>query len=290
MFLLIGDHNPGVISLGLELKERAHNVVNIDSESFSNEMRYNLDITSNSNDIKLVINGIEYTSDEISGVFIQPIHLWSGDLPEDEKDRDYTIAEKHSALLAFINSFNGRIINRYNSNLWFQTTPYYYDSSPLFSSVGIRVPEMIVTGDYDNLVSFLENKEYDVVYYPNSERIYYRIDSPEEGSKLRDLLKYFPVRLVELLEGDVFRFILIDDNSFTFKKDGDPSDDYEEVSASITEIRDKLGLVMCGFSLLKTPSGEWYGIDIKPYPNWSDCPDDLNRQITIKVADYLEGI
>lgn len=242
----------------------------------------------------------------ITGVFVRYPSEEARAVPADASPAHLQLfhAEHDLGLAALLEDLPCTVINRSNGAMSNHSKPY---QCLLIREAGLRVPPTLITNDPVRAAAFIEEANGDVIYKSISGiRSIVRRPGPEQLRRLH-LLDNGPAQFQAFIPGDNVRVHTIGDRLFATEvkteavdyryaaRDGLPIEMTEtmlppHVEHACFALTRRLGLVMAGIDLKRTPDGEYVCFEINPAPGFLYYEQHSGQAISDAVVDILAGV
>jgi len=243
--------------------------------------------------------------DDVTGIFVRYPGQEARVPPPGTAEQEAQLyhAEIDLGLAALLEDVSCTVINRANGAMSNHSKPY---QGLLIREVGLLVPPTLVTNDPARAAAFIAEAEGDVIYKSLSGvRSIVRRPGPEQLRRLH-LLEHAPAQFQRFIPGDNVRVHTIGDRLFATEvhteavdyryaaRDGLAIEMFEtslppRVEEACFVLTARLGLVMAGIDLKRTPDGEYYCFEINPAPGFLYYEQHSGQPISDAVVDVLAG-
>lgn len=138
----------------------------------------------------------EAASGEIEGVLMRDIgframHDWS------ESDAQYMSAEMQAALLGWLWSLPGVVVNRVPAWLFYRPRPSFLYWMPYLVRAGLRVPSTVIGNDTERLKDWRARHAEGAVLSPISDHTHFQLQTDAEWEGVMGIARHAPVLLEE---------------------------------------------------------------------------------------------
>ena len=201
MYLILGSaFDPCCVLVKSALKARGHDVRTMDS-LFSEPHRFAWRFAGGGSlrkgSSRIGMPGEwEAASDEIEGVLMRDIgframHDWS------EADARYISAEMQAALLGWLWSLTGVVVNRVPAWLFYRPRPSFLYWMPHLVRAGLRVPSTVIGNDTERLKDWRAHHAEGAVLSPISDHTHFQLQTDAEWAGVMGIARHAPVLLEE---------------------------------------------------------------------------------------------
>jgi glutathione synthase/RimK-type ligase-like ATP-grasp enzyme len=170
------------------------------------------------------------------------------------------------------------------------------------SQLGIRIPKTLVSNSLEEIQSFYEHMNGDVILkYPQGGSNTIKLKSDDLLNKgFKDRLSIVPVKIQECIEGTDIRAYVLNDTIFALEIHADSVDFREspmafrkaielplEIQQHCLALRKAVGLVFTGIDMKRTPQNEFVFFEANPTPVFLYDEVATGYPISQSVADFL---
>lgn len=243
---------------------------------------------------------------EVSGMFVrypgEDARVAPPGTPKEQAQAYH--AEHDLALAGLLEDLPCTVINRANGAMSNHSKPV---QALLIREAGLRIPPTLVTNDPARAAAFIDEAGGDVIYKSISGvRSIARRPGPQQLQRLH-LLRYAPAQFQKFIPGDNVRVHTVGDRLFVTEirteavdyryaaRDGLTIEMSEttlppRVERACFDLTHRLGLIMAGIDLKRTPEGEYYCFEINPAPGFLYYEQHSGQPISDGVVDALTRV
>lgn len=135
-------------------------------------------------------------SDDIEGVLVRE-SAWNGTDDWSEKDAQYMSAEMQAAMLGWLWSLGGVVVNRPPAWLFYRMRPAFLSWVPLLHDAGLPTPVTVISNDADRLTGWRRRHEDGLVFAPLTSADHFQVRTDAEWAAVLRLAHHVPVVLEE---------------------------------------------------------------------------------------------
>jgi hypothetical protein len=211
--------------------------------------------------------------------------------PEDfeTKDGQYVSAEWFALVMGLINQTNSTVINRLKPALWYKLRLAPADLLAIAPECGFRLPHTMVTTRVEDARTFCAASVDGADYSPLTQPAHFPIRGPKDMDRLMTLGEYLPFQLVETLDGETAKVLVVGESVFRIESDGEASDDVSpDLATKCRCLADVLGLTF--FELTTTHArGEWFCHELNRHPTLLECNPRTQARIAHQLTCLLRA-
>lgn len=203
-------------------------------------------------------------------------------------------------LIAFVDAFPGRVVNRPSVASSNSVKPY---QAGLIASHGFPPIPTLVTTSPEDARAFIDANGGEVIFKSISwRRSRVRRVTPEDLARL-DHVRNCPTQFQKFIPGNDIRVHRVDQELFATEIVAS-ADDYryvpvhgertmravdlpKEVAARCLTLAEGLGMDVCGIDLRRTPDGEYYCFEVNPIPGYIFYEQFTGQRIGDAIAHWL---
>ena len=135
-------------------------------------------------------------SEKIEGVFVRET-VPSLEQNWNERDQQYVVAEMQAALLGWLWSLPGTVINRPPAWLFYRPRPSFLFWVPLLQRSGLRTPQTVISNDKEQLKTWRSKHEDGSIFSPLTGNTSFRLRTEGEWKGIFGVARHTPVLLQE---------------------------------------------------------------------------------------------
>jgi hypothetical protein len=251
----------------------------------------------NSNNF-LVINSYKVQHENISGVLARLQQPLDTDIDPDmnKEDQFYTRYELEAAWKGLLKLLSWRVINSQSTNIVVPTS-----TERAITKCDFKLPKTFITSNLESASQFYENCNQRTVLSSPSKQINGQLIEGQQGlSYLQKVLTKHPICLQEAPLGLWFQVFTVGDRSFgssfcvetiagEIRKTNTQTVELSPIlQEKCCKLAQALHLEFAQFYLLQTNDGKNYCFDVKDFPTYEQCDEQLQEDITAALAELLK--
>jgi hypothetical protein len=285
MHLLLGQlDDPCCHGVYAELRARGEPVQTI-ANPLTEPSRFSWRLDSRQSHSELTWDGVTTSGDQISSVFVRA-NGWIDPAGWEGGDLAYVQAETSAALLAWLWSLPGPVVNRYPAWLWYCLAPPLLSWNRRLRRAGLPGPRLLVSNAGDELRDFRRGLAATgvrgAVYGPLTSGSHYLISSDADWAGLAALLPHAPVCLA--LPHEAPQLACAVGTSVIW--DAEPSLELTSLEPAIRRFAGLTGLTFVELAFARTASGTEV-VAVEPFPELRHFGPTAQQRIIGSLVDLL---
>jgi hypothetical protein len=291
MYLILGSEiDPCCAQVSLELKTRGYEVHFMDG-LFSEPQRFMWRFAGGGslrkgNSRIGIRDQWEADSSDVKGVLVRDMgyramHDWS------EKDGQYMSAEMMAALLGWLWSLPGIVVNRIPAWLFYRPRPSFLFWMPFLRDAGLRTFSRVIGNDVGRLRDWRVGHPEGTVFTPMLDNSHFQVQTDAEWNGVLRVANHTPIQLEEA-HGEPLIACVVGESVVW---EGDVPEHARAMEPALIRFAQAAGLSFVQIAVAEQSQEAGYAVvDVEPYANFARFGIKAQKLIVDALVDLLAGV
>jgi len=290
MYLILGSEtDPCCAQVSLELKTRGYEVHFMDG-LFSEPQRFMWRFAGGGSlrkgNSRVGVRGEwEAGSSDIAGVLVRDMgyramHDWS------EKDGQYMSAEMMAALLGWVWSMPGTVVNRIPAWLFYRPRPSFLFWMPFLRDAGLQTFSRVISNDMGRLKDWRVSHPEGTVFTPMLGDSHFQVQTDAEWNGVLRVANHTPIQLEEA-HGETLIACVVGESVVW---EGDVPEHARATEPALIRFAQAAGLSFVQIAVAEQSQEAGYAVvEVEPYANFARFGIKAQKLIVDALVDLLTG-